>query len=70
MINAAHVRHNVLLFAMDGDGYLLLTQRKNFAWTDEQVELLLRATLDYKKTKPQIGIDWESCHTKYQDIMV
>lgn len=42
--------------------------KKNFVWTDEEVELLLRATLDYKTTKTLIGIDWESCQTKYQDI--
>ncbi|XP_060774796.1 uncharacterized protein LOC132884829 [Neoarius graeffei] len=42
--------------------------KKNFVWTDEEVELLLQATLDYKTAKTLNGIDWESCQTKYADI--
>ena len=33
----------------------------NFVWTDEEVEMLLQTTLDYKATKAQEGVDWESC---------
>ncbi|XP_053344815.1 uncharacterized protein LOC128514924 [Clarias gariepinus] len=42
----------------------------SFVWTDDEVELLLlRVTLDYKSTKFQENVDWESCHFKYSDIM-
>ena len=41
---------------------------ENFVWTDEEVELLLHTTVDYKATKAQEGVDWESCQTKYVDI--
>jgi len=37
----------------------------SFVWT----ELLLRVTLDYKSTKLQENVDWESCQSKYSDIM-
>ena len=40
----------------------------NFVWTDEEVEMLLQTTLDYKATKAQEGVDWESCQSKYVDI--
>ena len=36
-----------------------------FSWTDDEVELLL--AIDYKTTKTMGNIDWESCHSKYQD---
>ncbi|CAM4571979.1 unnamed protein product [Leuciscus chuanchicus] len=42
---------------------------ESFIWTDDEVELLLRVTLDYKSTKLQENVDWESCHSKYSDIM-
>ncbi|KAI7800514.1 uncharacterized protein LOC130564420 [Triplophysa rosa] len=42
---------------------------ESFVWTDDEVELLLRVTLDYKSTKLQDNVDWESCHSKYSDIM-
>ncbi|KAG7271708.1 hypothetical protein CRUP_001292 [Coryphaenoides rupestris] len=38
-------------------------------WTDEEVELLLRVTLNYKKHKTQENTDWESCQSKYSDIL-
>ncbi|XP_050956819.1 uncharacterized protein LOC127157624 [Labeo rohita] len=41
---------------------------ESFVWTDDEVELLLRVTLDYKSTKLQENVDWESCHSKYSDI--
>nr|XP_055026761.1 uncharacterized protein LOC129416479 [Misgurnus anguillicaudatus]XP_055049479.1 uncharacterized protein LOC129434889 [Misgurnus anguillicaudatus] len=40
----------------------------NFVWTDEEVELLLQTTLNYKTTKAHQGVDWESCQAKYTDI--
>ncbi|KAL2081645.1 hypothetical protein ACEWY4_023498 [Coilia grayii] len=36
-----------------------------FSWT----ELLLRVTLDYKTQKALENIDWDSCVTKYGDIL-
>ena len=44
------------------------TNKKNFVWSDEEVELLLQTTLNYKTSKAQQGIDWESCQSKYTDI--
>lgn len=41
----------------------------SFVWTDDEVELLLRVTLNYKTTKEQDGVDWETCQSKYADIM-
>ncbi|KAK1890211.1 Snake venom serine protease PTLE1 [Dissostichus eleginoides] len=43
-------------------------RRDVFSWTDDEVELLLRVTLDYKTTKVQENVDWESCKSKYSDI--
>ena len=37
-------------------------------WTDEEVGLLLRVTLDYRTAKAQENVDWESCQSKYADI--
>ncbi|XP_063060615.1 uncharacterized protein LOC134453794 [Engraulis encrasicolus] len=46
------------------------TAKKNesLVWTDDEVELLLRVTLEYKTTRYQENVDWESCQSKYQDI--
>ncbi|XP_047453544.1 uncharacterized protein si:ch211-174j14.2 [Mugil cephalus] len=41
----------------------------SFVWTDDEVELLLRITLEYKASKFQDNVDWESCQSKYADIM-
>lgn len=38
-------------------------------WTDSEVELLLRVALDYKARKAQDNVDWESCQSKYLDIL-
>ncbi|XP_012724099.2 uncharacterized protein LOC105930431 isoform X1 [Fundulus heteroclitus] len=45
-------------------------KKGTFVWTDEEVELLLRATLDYKSRKAQDSVDWESCKSKYSDILM
>ncbi|KAK1878136.1 Nuclear body protein SP140-like protein [Dissostichus eleginoides] len=42
--------------------------RGAFLWTDDEVELLLRVTLEYKTTKVKENVDWESCKCKYSDI--
>ncbi|XP_012729945.2 uncharacterized protein LOC105934485 [Fundulus heteroclitus] len=39
-----------------------------FIWTDDEVQLLLEVTLNYKTTKSQENVDWESCQSKYADI--
>ncbi|KAK0135754.1 hypothetical protein N1851_028378 [Merluccius polli] len=41
---------------------------ESFVWTDCEVELLLRLTLDYKANKLQENVDWESCQSKYLDL--
>ncbi|KAI9532226.1 hypothetical protein NQZ68_033850 [Dissostichus eleginoides] len=43
-------------------------RREVFSWTDDEVELLFRVTLDYKTSKVQEKVDWESCKCKYSDI--
>ena len=39
-----------------------------FSWSDDEVELLLSTTIDYKTSKEIENIDWESCQSKYHDI--
>lgn len=39
-----------------------------FKWTDEESELLLNTTLEYKTQKEGEGIDWDSIQTKYGEI--
>ncbi|XP_022057211.1 uncharacterized protein LOC127536732 [Acanthochromis polyacanthus] len=41
----------------------------SFVWTDKESELLLNAVLEYKVNKTQENIDWESCQSKYVDIL-
>ena len=43
--------------------------RDNFKWTDDEAELLLNITRDYKVSKAAEGIDWESIQSKYADIL-
>ncbi|KAK2849012.1 hypothetical protein Q5P01_008846 [Channa striata] len=40
-----------------------------FVWTDCEVELLLIVTNEYKASKNVKNVDWESCPTKYRDIL-
>ncbi len=42
---------------------------KDFQWTDDEAELLLSVTHDYKVKKVAEGIDWESVKSKYSDIL-
>ncbi|KAM4581210.1 uncharacterized protein PAE49_005816 [Odontesthes bonariensis] len=42
----------------------------SLVWTDDEVELLLRVTLEYKTTRYEENVDWETCQNKYQDIAV
>ncbi|KAL3050847.1 hypothetical protein OYC64_001170 [Pagothenia borchgrevinki] len=43
-------------------------RKELFSWTDDEVELLLHVTLDYKTTKILENVDWESCKLKYSGI--
>ena len=40
-----------------------------FTWTDDEVELLLKVTIEYKVCKTAEGGDWESVQRKYSDIL-
>uniref|UniRef100_UPI003AAD429B uncharacterized protein n=1 Tax=Centroberyx gerrardi TaxID=166262 RepID=UPI003AAD429B len=44
------------------------TTRDFFAWTDDEAELLLKVTHEYKAVKAAENIDWESSQSKYGDI--
>ena len=39
-----------------------------FVWTDDEVELLLKVTHEYKVKKAGENVDWESVRSKYSDI--
>lgn len=45
-------------------------KRQEFVWTDDESELLLSVTLQYKVQRTTEGIDWESVRSKYEDILV
>ena len=42
--------------------------KDSFKWTDDEAELLLKVTRDYKVSKAAEGIDWESVQSKSADI--
>lgn len=42
--------------------------KKEFQWTDDESELLLSVTIDYKTAKAIENVDWESVKSKYNDI--
>ena len=42
---------------------------KDFKWTDDECELMLSVTRDYKVQKMAVNVDWESVKTKYEDIL-
>ena len=44
------------------------SRRKEFIWSDDEVELLLNVANDYKASKIAESIDWESMRSKYKDI--
>ena len=41
----------------------------NFIWSDDQVELLLNVVLEYKTARTMENVGWETCWTKYVDIL-
>ena len=45
-----------------------MARKEQFSWTDDETELLVNITLDYKTEKIANGIDWESIRSKYGDI--
>ena len=40
-----------------------------FVWTDDEVQLLLKVTLEYKTSKAIENVDWESIQNKYMEIL-
>ncbi|XP_032359836.1 uncharacterized protein LOC116672239 [Etheostoma spectabile] len=42
--------------------------RDFLVWTDDEVELLLKVTQEYKEDRAAVDVDWESLQTKYGDI--
>ena len=43
--------------------------KDNFVWEDDEVELLLNCTADYKSRKLAEETDWESVRQKYDEIL-
>ena len=43
-------------------------KKKEFIWTDDEVELLLNVSNEYKVSKASESVDWESVKSKYSDI--
>ena len=41
---------------------------KEFVWSDDEAELLLNVTNEYKVAKAAESVDWESVKSKYKDI--
>ena len=44
-------------------------QKSDFKWTDDEAELLLNVTHNYKVLKISENVDWESVKSKYDDIL-
>ena len=42
---------------------------QDFKWTDDEAELLLTVTHNYKVKQITENVDWESVKTKYDDIL-
>ena len=40
-----------------------------FVWTDDEVALLLSVVLEYKVSRTSENVDWETCQSKYSDIL-
>ena len=45
------------------------TDKKDFVWSDDEVELLLNVAIDYKVAQAAESVDWESVKSKYKDIL-
>ena len=48
---------------------LVPKKKKEYVWSDDEVELLLNVTLYYKVAQAAESVDWESVKFKYKDIM-
>ena len=44
------------------------SNKKEFVWSDDEVELLLNVANEYKVAKAAESVDWESVKSKYKDI--
>ena len=42
--------------------------RKNFMWSDEEINSLLHVVIDYKAGKAGEEVDWETVRSKYEDV--
>ena len=47
---------------------MAMSRKEQFSWTDDEAELLLNVTLEYKTEKIVNCEDWESIRSKYADI--
>ena len=45
-----------------------MARKEQFSWSDDETELLLHVTLEYKTEKIARSEDWESIRSKYNDI--
>ena len=45
------------------------SKNEAFVWTDDEVDLLLSVVLEYKIAKTSENFDWETCQSKYADIL-
>ena len=52
----------------EGEGWATKAKEQAFVWTDNEVELLLKVTHEYKVKKEGENVDWESVRSKYSDI--
>ena len=41
----------------------------NFVWSEDEVELLLNVVLEHKTARTAENFDWQTCQTKYTDIL-
>jgi hypothetical protein len=48
---------------------LRMKEKEDFKLTDDESELLLSVTHEYKVKKISENVDWESVKTKYDDIL-
>ena len=54
--------------AKDGTVKDETAKEQTFVWTDDEVELLLKVTYEFKVKKAAENVDWESVRSKYGDI--
>ena len=44
-----------------------MAKKEQFSWSDDEAQLLLNITLEYKLENVAEGVDWESTRNKYED---